>query len=83
MRVSEYVSCAGFPCEDVKSGCCAVPDIHLDPETVSIVMISEAAPVNAADHYYAGGESLFEKTTVQAFRDAGAAVSSSRKASGG
>ncbi|MBN1659257.1 MAG: uracil-DNA glycosylase [Anaerolineae bacterium] len=39
-------------------------------------MISEAAPTEPADHYYAGGESLFEQTTVQAFRDAGAEVSS-------
>ncbi|MBI4296366.1 MAG: uracil-DNA glycosylase [Chloroflexi bacterium] len=39
-------------------------------------MISEAAPADRADYYYAGGESLFQQTTVQAFNDAGTPVSS-------
>jgi uracil-DNA glycosylase len=39
-------------------------------------MISEAAPANPGDYYYAGGDALFEQTTVQAFGDAGANVSS-------
>jgi uracil-DNA glycosylase len=37
-------------------------------------MISEAAPPDAGDYYYAGGDALFEQTTVQAFSDAGADV---------
>jgi uracil-DNA glycosylase len=41
-----------------------------------MVMISEAAPVNPGDYYYAKGDSLFEQTTVQAFKDAGENVSS-------
>jgi uracil-DNA glycosylase len=53
-----------------------VPDIELEPDRISIVMISEAAPAVAGDYYYAGGESLFEQTTVQAFSDAGAEVTS-------
>ena len=76
MRVSNSVGCEGFPCADVKHECYAIPDIDVEPETISIVMVSEAAPENRADYYYAGGESLFEQTTVQAFRDAGADVSS-------
>ncbi|HEY42081.1 MAG TPA: uracil-DNA glycosylase [Dehalococcoidia bacterium] len=39
-------------------------------------MISEAAPENPDDYYYAKGDSLFQQTTVQAFNDAGADVSS-------
>jgi uracil-DNA glycosylase len=39
-------------------------------------MISESAPSNLADYYYAKGDSLFQQTTVQAFNDAGVAVSS-------
>jgi uracil-DNA glycosylase len=53
-----------------------VPDIDVKPGSVSIVMISEAAPADAGDYYYAGAESLFEQTTVQAFNDAGAGVTS-------
>jgi uracil-DNA glycosylase len=53
-----------------------VPDVEVNPEAISMVMISEAAPQNASDYYYAGADALFQQTTVQAFNDAGAAVSS-------
>jgi uracil-DNA glycosylase len=76
MRVSEYVGCKEFPCADVKHECYLVPDLDVKPEAVSIVMISEAAPANPDDYYYAKGDSLFQQTTVQAFKDAGAHVSS-------
>lgn len=39
-------------------------------------MISESAPADPNDYYYASGDPLFQKTTVQAFRDAGVNVSS-------
>ncbi|MBM3135895.1 MAG: uracil-DNA glycosylase, partial [Chloroflexi bacterium] len=39
-------------------------------------MISEAAPADPGDYYYAPGNPLFQQTTVQAFQDAGAQVSS-------
>jgi len=53
-----------------------VPAIEVSPEDVSIILISEAAPVNGADYYYAPGSPLFAETSVLAFQDAGAAVSS-------
>jgi uracil-DNA glycosylase len=53
-----------------------VPGIDLDPSQFSMVLISEAAPPDPADYYYAGGDPLFQQTTVQAFRDAGAEVDS-------
>ena len=76
MRVSECIGCKEFPCEDVKTNCYVIPSINIKPKDVSIVMISEAAPANPGDYYYAKGDSLFEQTTVQAFKDAGANVSS-------
>jgi uracil-DNA glycosylase len=76
MKTSDLVQCTGFPCTDMDHKCCAIPGIDVQPERVRIVMISEAAPARASDYYYAGGDSLFEKTTQQAFRDAGANVSS-------
>ena len=78
MRVSECIGCTGFPCNDVKHECHIVPDISLKPDNVSMVMISEAAPQDSGDYYYAKGEALFEQTTVQAFNDAGVNVSSIR-----
>ena len=76
MRTSECVGCTRFPCTDVKHECYIVPDVDIKPDDVSIVMISEAAPADRRDYYYAPGESLFQQTTVQAFHDAGANVSS-------
>ena len=78
MRVNKYIQCKDFPCPAVNHECYVVPNIDLAPDDVSLVMISEAAPQDPADYYYAKGNPLFQKTTVQAFKDAGAAVSSMR-----
>ena len=76
MRVSQCVGCKECPCADVRHDCYIVPDIEVRPGDISVIMISEAAPQNPGDYYYAEGGSLFEQTTVQAFNDAGADVSS-------
>ena len=76
MRINDCVECKEFPCLDVRHECYIVPDVDIVPDRVSIVMISEAAPSNLDDYYYAAGDPLFQQTTVQAFQDAGADVSS-------
>ena len=76
MRVSQCVRCEGFPCADVRHECYVVPDVDLKPDAISVVMISEAAPADRGDYYYAAGDPLFQQTTVQAFNDAGADVAS-------
>jgi hypothetical protein len=74
MRVGECVACATFPCADVRHDCYLIPAVDVQPQNVSMVMISEAAPPNAADYFYAGANALFAQTTVQACQDAGLAV---------
>src|SRR5512137_2321329 len=76
MKASERIGCQGFPCADVKHECFVVPGVDVKPEAISIVMVSEAAPPNPGDYFYAGADALFQQTTVLAFNDAGAAVSS-------
>ena len=76
MRVSKHVECTEFPCADVRHECYVIPDIEMKPDDVSIILISEAAPADPADYYYAEGDPLFQQTTVQAFNNAGADVSS-------
>ena len=76
MRVNQQVACKDFPCTDVRDECYVVPDVELNPQDVSIVLISEAAPSDPGDSYYAAGNPLFQQTTVQAFNDAGIQVSS-------
>jgi hypothetical protein len=71
MKVSEKVSCEDLPCVDVIKGAYIVPGVEIDPLKIRALMISEAAPASASDYYYAEGEPLFKKTTVQAFQDAG------------
>ena len=76
MRVNEHVVCQTFPCTDVKHELHLVPRVDLRLEAVSIILISEATPANPADYYYAEGNPLFQQTTMLAFQDAGARVSS-------
>ena len=53
-----------------------IPDIEIDTDSTSIILISEAPPDNLDDYYYSSGNPLFEQTTVQAFQDAGRNVNS-------
>jgi uracil-DNA glycosylase len=76
MRPSDCIGCEIFPCEDVRHDRYIVPAVDLVPEDVTILLISEAAPAEPADFYYASGNPLFEQTTVQAFQDAGAVLGS-------
>jgi uracil-DNA glycosylase len=78
MRTTNRVGCTGFPCADVDHNCYVVPDVDLDPAKISAILVSEAAPPDPGDYYYAVGDPLFQRTTVQAFNDAGANVSSIR-----
>ena len=78
MRVSDHIKCSEFPCADVRHECYVMPSLDVNPADVSVILISEAAPADAGDYYYAEGNPLFEQTTVQAFRDAGVEVSSIR-----
>jgi uracil-DNA glycosylase len=75
MQMNHCIGCKLFPCADVKHDSYTVPDIELNPEAIQIIMISEAAPVDRSDYYYANGDSLFQQTTVQAFQAAGVTVS--------
>jgi uracil-DNA glycosylase len=76
MRVSDCVGCKEFPCVDVKHERYIIPDVDVRPDDIAVVMISEAAPEDVGDYYYAAGDPLFQKTTVLAFNDAGTDVSS-------
>ncbi|MEW5719130.1 MAG: uracil-DNA glycosylase family protein [Chloroflexota bacterium] len=76
MRTYQRVRCEHFPCADVRHDVYAVPTIDVKPERVAIVVISEAAPADPNDYYYARGNPLFARTTLQAFNDAGVKVAS-------
>ena len=77
MRVSDCVSCTTFPCSDVKHDCYLIPNIELTPAQVRLLMIAEASPSNSADYFYSDSDApLFLQTTLQAFQDAGAEISS-------
>jgi hypothetical protein len=76
MKVSKYIECIDFPCGDVNHECFMVPDVNVNPDMVSMVMISEAVPQDPGDYFYAKGDPLYQRTTVQAFKDADANISS-------
>jgi uracil-DNA glycosylase len=76
MKPYDRIHCQDFPCQDTHQASYFIPDITLDASKVTIMLISEASPENHSDHYYAGPEALFARTTLLAFQDAGAAVNS-------
>ncbi len=76
MKVKDCIQCKDFPCTDVRHDCYMVPDIDVKTADFSLMMISEATPQDPVDYYYSQGEPLFQRTTVQAFKDAGINVSS-------
>jgi len=76
MKTNDHVNCLDFPCQDTRRASYFIPGISLDPARVRILLISEASPENLSDHYYAGPEALFARTTLLAFQDAGAKVDS-------
>jgi uracil-DNA glycosylase len=74
MKTTSIIQCPDFPCLDTRRESYLVPGMDMDPAKVSILLISEAAPENPADYYYAGLDALFARTTQLAFQDAGAQV---------
>ena len=76
MKTSLCIGCKTFPCADVRHDCYAVPDVEVQVEEIYVMLISEAAPPNLKDYYYASQAALFAHTSVLAFQDAGAKVSS-------
>jgi len=76
MKTSEHISCTTFPCLDVDKSKYIMPQAEITPETIQMIVVSEAAPHEHTDYYYAGKEALFEQTTAQAFKDAGIQVGS-------
>jgi uracil-DNA glycosylase len=71
MRVSERVHCGQAVCGGIEREAHRIPERDLDPELVRIVMVAEAVPVERDDWFYAPGDPLFARTTLQAFREAG------------
>jgi uracil-DNA glycosylase len=76
MRVNECIQCKAFPCRDVKHDRYQIPAVEVDPARVKMILISEAAPDDPANYYFAAGSPSFALTTVQVFNDAGVDVQS-------
>ncbi len=76
MKVNNHIVCPDFPCTDITTDCYTVPGIEIDPAQVTIFMVSEAPPHNAGDYFYAPDNPFYLQTTLQAFNQAGADVSS-------
>jgi uracil-DNA glycosylase len=76
MKIDRMIECVNFPCLDTRRDSYLIPNIDIDPAKVSIMLISEASPVDPGDHYYTGPEALFARSTLLAFQDAGLKVQS-------
>jgi hypothetical protein len=76
MRITDYVQCIDFPCTEARQESYLIPDIEVDPGLIKLMLISETAPNDPRDSYYATCNALFARTTVQAFQEAGAKATS-------
>ena len=76
MKPSDCIACRNFPCTDVNHAGYILPGAEVDPSAVQVLLISEAAPTDAADYYYAAGDPAYAQTTLTAFADAGYAFNS-------
>jgi hypothetical protein len=76
MRPSKCVNCSDFPCQDVNKSAYLIPDVEIEPEKISTIMISEAPPEDSRDYFYARNNPFYMETTIQAFEDAGFGVAS-------
>lgn len=68
MRACSCVGWESFPCTDVVKDAYSIPDVELDPDSISMAMVSEAAPQEPAGNYHGAGNPLFQRTTVQPSR---------------
>lgn len=71
MKISEFVQCIDFPCEQAKQESYLIPDIDIEVGNIQLMLISETAPNEPKDGYYGDCEGLFARTTLQAFGQAG------------
>ena len=74
MKVCNYIDCSDFNCGDMDTEAYLAPYREIDPESIRIMMISEAPPPDMKDYFYAQGNPFYLQTTLQAFNDAGIAV---------
>jgi uracil-DNA glycosylase len=76
MKTSDQLKCVDFLCRDVNKNNNVFPFKDIDVKNAKIVMITEAPPDDKVDYFYAKGNPFYLQTTLQAFKDAGANVSS-------
>lgn len=79
MRVCDCIRCENFPCKDVNKDAYRFPDADIDFDKIKIFMISEAPPGEKNDYFYVPGNPFYLQTTMQAFNDAGIAISSMKE----
>jgi hypothetical protein len=71
MKPDDVIRCTDFPCTDVISDAFVVPPIKINPAKFSMILISEAPPVDRKDYFYTPGTPFYLQTTLQAFQAAG------------
>lgn len=76
MQMNKHIFCTGFPCQDVDHQAFTVPDVDLDADKVSLILVTETAPRAPEDYFYADQEGLFARTTKLVFGMAGMPVDS-------
>jgi len=71
MRPNQHLQCKDYPCKDISKKNHTIPNIDIDTDKITTLMIAEAPSENPQDNFYAPNNPFHLQTTLQAFRDAG------------
>jgi uracil-DNA glycosylase len=75
MKTTDKIKCVNFPCKDIDKNGYIIPPTDIDVTKIKMLMITEAPPPDKTDYFYAAGNPFYLQTVIQAFKDAGADVS--------
>jgi len=76
MKITDKIKCLDFPCLDIDKDSYSLPTPDIDAAKIKIVMVTEAPPIDKDAYFYSAGNPFYLQTALQAFKDAGANVSS-------
>ncbi len=62
ISIQQLIRCQTFPCKDIDHGQYLISTLRINPDKVRLILISEAAPPDPLDHYYAGEDAAYART---------------------
>jgi len=71
MHPDQTLRCKDYPCKDINKKNYTIPNIEIDTNKITTIMVAEAPPEDSNDNLYAPNNPSHLQTTLQALHDAG------------